>query len=117
MRTRTRAVATALAGLLAGVIAIQPASAASVTPPTQDPFYSVPAGLAGLPNGTVLASRPVNTSFYSLPMPAAAWQVKYKTLDNQNQPTADVTTVLVPLAPWLGPGPRPLLSYQVAEDG
>jgi Secretory lipase len=117
MRTRTRTVATALTGCLAAMIALQPASAVSVTPPTQDPFYSVPAGLAGLPNGTVLASRPVNASFYSLPMPATAWQVKYKTLDNQNQPTADVTTVLVPLAPWLGPGPRPLLSYQVAEDG
>src|SRR4051794_12365292 len=50
-------------------------------------------------------------------MPAKAWQVKYKTLDNQGAPTATVTTVMVPTAPWTGPGRRPLVSYQVAEDG
>jgi hypothetical protein len=50
-------------------------------------------------------------------MPATAWQVKYKTLDNQGAPTATVTTVMVPNSPWTGKGPRPLVSYQVAEDG
>jgi acetyl esterase/lipase len=50
-------------------------------------------------------------------MPATAWQVKYKTLGSQGEPTATVTTVLVPNSPWTGKGPRPLVSYQVAEDG
>jgi poly(hydroxyalkanoate) depolymerase family esterase len=50
-------------------------------------------------------------------MPANAWQVKYKTLDNQGAPTATVTTVMVPTKAWTGTGPRPLVSYQVAEDG
>ncbi len=94
-----------------------PANAAPVPLPDQDPFYAVPANIAGLANGTILASRQIDASAYSLPLPATAWQLKYRSTDVHGQPTADVTTVLVPLLPWLGRGPRPLVSYQTAEDG
>jgi secretory lipase len=43
--------------------------------------------------------------------------VKYRTEDERGAATATVTTVLVPKLAWTGPGPRPLLSYQTAEDG
>ena len=46
-----------------------------------------------------------------------AWQVKFKTIDVHGDPSAYVTTVIVPDAPWTGSGPRPLLSYQTAQDG
>jgi hypothetical protein len=93
------------------------AVSAGVPIPSDDPFFAVPPNIGGLPNGTILASRPVKTYALGVPLPVNAWQVKYKTLNNEGQPSADVTTVMVPTAPWAGKGPRPLVSYQVAEDG
>ncbi|MBF6329869.1 lipase family protein [Nocardia transvalensis] len=81
-----------------------------------DDFYQVPADLAGVENGFVLQSRPITAVAVVVPIPVAAWQVKYKTVDAHGVPTAAVATVLVPYTPWAGPGPRPLLSYQEAED-
>jgi hypothetical protein len=95
---------------------LAPPGTGLVPVPAQDPFYAVPTGIAGLPNGTVLASRRVQAMALGTPIPAAAWQVKYKTIDQRGNPSAFVTTVLVPLTPWPGPGLRPLLSYQVAVD-
>jgi hypothetical protein len=85
--------------------------------PSQDPFYRVPPKISGLPNGTVLASRRVQVNAYSIPMPVNAWQVKYKTTDASGVASADVATIMVPDVPWTGKGPRPLVSYQTAEDG
>jgi hypothetical protein len=112
---RTRIVMVAVLAL--GVAPPAAARAAAPPVPEKDPFYAVPRGIGGLANGTVLASRAITAYSGPLPMPAQAWQVKYKTLDNQGAPTATVTTVMVPTAPWVGTGPRPLVSYQVAEDG
>jgi hypothetical protein len=100
------------------VLALVVASARAAVPiPEQDPFYQVPAKIARLANGTILNSRPVTTYYYSVPMLASAWQVQYKTRDTYNHPTADVATIMVPSTPWTGSGPRPLVSYQAAEDG
>ncbi len=93
------------------------AAGAAVPNPDRDPFYSVPPGLARVPNGTVLASREIQAMAGPVPMPAHAWQVKYKTIDNLGRPTATITTVMTPDSPWKGAGARPLVSYQVAEDG
>jgi hypothetical protein len=107
-----------LVGIAACAIALAgPAAASAVPLPDQDPFYAVPAHLFKLPNGTILASRQVSVNFYSLPDLATAWQVKYKTVDVHGSPSAYVATILVPAIPWTGPGPRPLVSYQTAEDG
>lgn len=94
-----------------------PALADDVPLPENDPFYAVPAHIGKLANGTILDSRQVNASFFSIPMLGTAWQVKYKSLDNHGRPTADVETILVPATTWTGNGPRPLVSYQTAEDG
>jgi hypothetical protein len=92
-------------------------SAATILLPEDDPFYRVPASAADRPNGAVLASRRVDARAFELPLPVTAWQVKYRTEDSHGRASASVTTVLVPNQAWTGPGPRPLLSYQTAEDG
>ena len=109
-----RAVVSVLLLAIAGVWC---AAAGAVPIPSQDPFYNVPPNISGLPNGTVLASRPVQVNAYSIPMPVHAWQVKYKTTDDAGVASADVATIMVPDVPWTGKGPRPLVSYQTAEDG
>jgi hypothetical protein len=104
--------------LLAGTLAPGVASGALGYPvPEHDPFYSVPANVAGLHDGQVIRSRAVVATSFEIPLPARAWQLLYRTEDFRGRPTATVTTVLVPRAPWRGTGARPLLSYQTAEDG
>lgn len=122
-RITRSAVAVAVAAFALGTIN-GPATAAGAEPieaisaavpiPEEDPFFAVPTDLGGVPNGTILRYRQVDLGW---PMPATAWQLLYKTLDHHDRPTATVTTVLVPLLGWSGAGPRPVLSYQVAEDG
>lgn len=99
------------------VLAFATPAAAQVPAPDDDPFYAVPSGLKGMPNGTVLDSRPIDAVALSIPLRVSAWQLKYKTRDNTGTPTATVTTIMVPRQAWRGPGPRPIVSYQTAEDG
>jgi hypothetical protein len=113
-----RRVRTVLGLCAVAVVCAAGASAAVAVPlPSADPFYAVPPGISSLADGTILASRSVAVSAYSIPMPVQAWQVKYRTTDNQGDASADVATVMVPDLPWTGEGPRPLVSYQTAEDG
>ncbi|MFD3591480.1 lipase family protein [Nocardia sp. NPDC058640] len=107
----------AAVGAVFALVAACAGGAAAVPLSEQDSFYAEPVGLADLPNGTVVASRAIEPESFGLPLPAHAWQVQYKTIDNDGAPRAYVATVLVPQAQWNGVGPRPLLSYQVAEDG
>lgn len=95
------------------------ASAAGASPGTAspDPFYGVPAGVAAYRDGQVIAARAVTAKVLDLPVPAQAWQLQYRTEDFRGRPSATVTTLLVPITPWRKPGPRPLVSYQTAEDG
>lgn len=93
------------------------AAEADIPAPDNDAFYAVPAGLGALANGTVIRSRPITATTLSIPLPAKSWQILYKTLDNQGAATATVATVMVPTVPFAGSGPRPVVSYQTAEDG
>ncbi|MFD0361524.1 lipase family protein [Nocardia sp. GCM10030253] len=87
---------------------------ADVPRPDDDPFYAAPADLAAYPDGAILRSRQI--ALYGLPLPVSAWQVQYRTNDASDRPVPGMATVMVPNLPWFGPGERPLLSYQVAED-
>jgi len=111
----------AVLGVVAGcfLVPVLAPPATAVPLPDQDPFYAVPAGIAGLQNGTIVKARPVDASAYFglVPMLASAWQVQYKSVDTHFRATAVVATIMVPNAPWSGSGPRPLVSYQTAEDG
>lgn len=105
--------ATTLSGLVsaAGTIAAQP-----VPTPGTDPFYAAPADLAGLADGTVLQSRPIEPFGIGLGPLSRFWQVQYKSTDSRDRATTGVATIAVPATPWTGPGARPLVSYQLAED-
>jgi hypothetical protein len=108
------ALTTALATAL---LAVPTSTASAVPAPANDPFYNVPANIASYANGAVIASRKITAYAYVIPMPATSWQILYRTNDSHGQPTATVVTLMVPLTPWTGTGPRPLVSYQTAEDG
>ena len=111
-----RRLAGALVALAALCVAV-PAAQARVPAPDDDPFYAVPGNVGTLADGAIIASRSITATAMSVPMPAKAWQVLYKTVDNTGTPTATVTTIMVPDARWTGAGPRPVVSYQTAEDG
>ncbi|MEU8900131.1 lipase family protein [Nocardia sp. NPDC048505] len=74
--------------------------------------FSPSTALAHLSNGTLLETREIQ--LFGLPLPVRTWQLTYKSLDAENQPTTGRTTLVVPDTPW--PGPRPLVSHQLAED-
>ncbi len=125
LRTGLVAAAAALMAPLAGALpaaglsatAVAAASAGAVPVPEADPFYKVPADVAAYRDGQVIRSRPIQAYGWAVPLPGRAWQVLYRTEDFRGRPSATVTTILVPDQPWSGDGPRPLLSYQTAEDG
>lgn len=110
-----------VAALLVGLpltTSAQATTAPGTQDPRTDPFYAVPSGLTRLAPGTVLASRQVTPALFSqLPVRAKAWQLLYRTTDNNGAATATVATLLVPDAAAPAAGrPRPLVSYQMAED-
>ncbi len=107
------------AGLIGAVMLLtaavaMPSARADIPYPDDDPFYSAPIDLGEFANGAVLDSRPI--AVFGLPLPVAGWQVQYRTTDSAGAPAADMATVMTPFTPWTGPGDRPLLSYQIAED-
>ncbi len=116
---------TRLVSALAAVcllVVVLPPSALGEDPalgdaPTEQPFGPAPADIGRYDNGEVLKSRRVDANILGVPLPATAWQVQYKSIDNHGDPNVYITTVLVPRTAWTGPGPQPLVSYQVAEDG
>lgn len=89
--------------------------------PDQDGFYTPPDPLPASAPGDVIRSRhsvftldPVNRT----PVPGVdSWQILYRSENANGNPTAVSGTVLVPQAPWLGVGRRPLISYAVGTRG
>ncbi|KAF4513199.1 hypothetical protein G6O67_000501 [Ophiocordyceps sinensis] len=89
---------------------------ASLRPPSEDPFYTVPDDVEEAAPGTILRHRaPPNAiaGFGILPVRLqASHQILYRTTDSLGDATATVLTVLIPYNADLGK----VLSYQVAED-
>ncbi|MEU0539770.1 lipase family protein [Nocardia sp. NPDC005978] len=113
-RTARRVLVLGSAMVLLGSGASHTAAWAAPTAPEDDPFYSTPRDIADRSNGTVLRNREIR--MFGLPLRVSAWQLNYRTTGSDDRPVASIATVLVSATPWSGPGPRPLLSYQVAED-
>ncbi|GAA4668039.1 lipase family protein [Frondihabitans cladoniiphilus] len=104
---RRRGIALAATTVVVGVLIGGPANAAT----------SVTANPSTAPGGIVSSQKveiPVTTGILG---ESAAYQVRYRTVDNHDAPVVTTTTILKSSVPWLGSGPRPLLSYQFAEDG
>ncbi|MEV6058672.1 lipase family protein [Nocardia asteroides] len=87
-----------------------------VPPPQSDPWYDDPADLAAYAPGDVIRSRVVQTYALGIPVPVHTTQLLLRSTDARDNPVATATTVLMPGIPWLGPGARPLISYQEAID-
>jgi triacylglycerol lipase len=94
------------------------------TPPTKDPFYAPPSQLRSVPAGTVIRSEPVCIADIEVPVPYAAWLIMYTSTGSEDSsgqpssydatPVADTALIIEPLTSSVNP--RPLVSYQVAED-
>ncbi|KAI4672754.1 uncharacterized protein J4E78_001256 [Alternaria triticimaculans] len=100
-------------GLLGSLLG---AGGSAPIPPSDDPFYTPPAGFESAKPGAILRSRPVPSAlslFQTIPLNLkGAWQLLYRTTDSLGNPVATVTTVMVPK----NADSKKLLSYQVAED-
>jgi hypothetical protein len=96
----------------------QPAVAAPLVPPSQDSFYTYSGStpLDSLAPGTVLAKRAITVTTTvpetGLTLSYAADQLLYRTVGEQQQPTATVTTVIKPNVPAVGN----IVSVQTAYD-
>lgn len=84
--------------------------------PQDDPWYADPADFGAYANGDVIRSRVVQTYSLGIPVPVHTTQLLLRSTDAHGNPVATATTVLMPGIPWLGPGARPLISYQEAID-
>ncbi|MGX1808078.1 lipase family protein [Nocardia sp. NPDC055321] len=104
---------TAFAGV---AVATGTAAAERIPTPDHDSFYDAPPNLGTYANGTVLKSRTVDPYGVDAAPLLRVWQVQYRSSDANGAPSTGVVTIAVPIVPWTGPGARPLLSYQVAED-
>jgi hypothetical protein len=101
----TRADTEATAGVTPGSV-----------PPGQDPFYTAPADIASVAPGRIVATRPVDLNLIGLPLPVDAWQISYRTNDTAGHAELGVTTLAVPVTPWVGTGSRPAVSVEMPED-
>jgi hypothetical protein len=95
--------------------AVKMATAATVPSPYNDSFYTQPDPMPNVPPGTVLNSRSVTITALDIPTTITAWQILYASTGMTGEPVADVATMLLP-SQAATTSPRPLLSYQVAED-
>lgn len=74
-----------------------------------DPFFTPPPGFEDTAPGTVLSARPTGGVFFT----ADAHELLVRSTDSHDRPVAITTTLLMPRTPWPGPGPRPLVSYNI----
>ena len=109
-----------LAVLLTAVVAVgTPSATAVVTEPPRPAFYEAPAVLPGA-NGAVIRSEKI--SFLLDPLDATslvrnAQRVLYRTTNRTGEAIAVSGTVLVPTAPWIGLGTRPVIGYAPGTQG
>ncbi|MDN2497684.1 triacylglycerol lipase [Nocardia nova] len=86
-------------------------------PPELDPqFYHPDRSIVdGKQPGEIIAARQVHLAYLGvLPFTMDAWQLSFRSTDTHGRAIPAVTTVMRPHAD--SPTPRPLLSYQFAED-
>ncbi|MEV0249301.1 lipase family protein [Nocardia sp. NPDC050712] len=88
---------------------------ATVMPtPIADPFYDPPPGFENTAPGTVLASRDGGIGLTLTPVTST--ELLIRSTDTKGNPVPAVATLLVPQAPWTGPGSRPVVAFNVAID-
>lgn len=120
---KSRWVGCALAGLVAlapltmGLPAgAQPIPAFPKIPELDAEFYSPSADIVEAASpGEIISSRPVNVANLGvIPVNVDAWQLSYRSNNSRDEAIPAIATVLKPRG--VTTEPRPLLSYQIAED-
>ncbi|MFC9787428.1 lipase family protein [Rhodococcus sp. NPDC127528] len=89
--------------------------AAVAATPLGAPFFDPPPDFGDLAPGAVLRTRPVTV--VPLASPVVSTQILVRSTDAKGQPAAVTATLIVPAVAWTGPGPRPVLAYDMAIDG
>ncbi|MCZ4548647.1 lipase family protein [Gordonia rubripertincta] len=117
-----RVVATVTVVLALGVVP-QVGSAAADTPGAEasvlehDLFRQPPPDLASLRPGQIIESRPTTPVLDGDVIPdVRGWQISYRSNDTNDEAILAITTLIVPVAEWTGPGARPVVSQQFAQD-
>lgn len=106
------AVATTLAGTL-----VTPARAGGDDDVL--PFYQPPATLPAT-NGALVRTEPIRYLLDPAGVGDAAvtsTRILYRSTDRTGRPIAVSGSVIVPKAPWIGPGKRPVIGYGVGTQG
>jgi Secretory lipase len=84
---------------------------ATVTPPSQDPFYTPTGNWQSQKPGAILNHRNVPNNLPNVTY-SAAYQLLFRTTDALGNPIAAITTVIIPNTPDYSK----LLSYQIVYD-
>ena len=99
-------------------VVVQPALPFPIPPalPEFDDFYRPAQSVVeSKAPGELIAARQVNVAYLAvLPLNIDAWQLSFRSNNTRGEAIPSVATVLKPRVP--AAGPRPLLSYQFAED-
>ncbi|WP_158884942.1 lipase family protein [Amycolatopsis anabasis] len=111
------AVAMAAATLTAAPVA-QAADTGHPAPPGAAGFTTPPDPIPPGRPGDVIRAEPMAAHLLpGVALPARAWRVRYRSTTATGAPTAVSGVVLVPTAPWKGPGERPLIGHAVGTQG
>lgn len=105
-------VAVLLGMLLATGMPANATGSLAVTPAAD--FYEPPSPLPIAQHGSLIRSA---TSHVLLAPLANARKIMYLSQDTHGRPVATTGTVIVPVLPWIGKGPRPLVVYAVGTIG
>ncbi|SEL82965.1 lipase family protein [Rhodococcus maanshanensis] len=102
-------------------VAVQPPLPFPVPPKIPEfdaEFYSPPAEVvASKAPGEIIAARQVHLANFSvIPLNVDAWQVSYRSNNGRDEAIPAVATVIKPRGGTRDGAPRPLLSFQMAED-
>ncbi|MFF3569134.1 lipase family protein [Nocardia jiangxiensis] len=82
-----------------------------------DSFRRPPADLSSLSPGQIVGSRAVTPAMDGKWIPGVrGWQISFRSNDTHRQPILAITTLIVPVTAWAGPGARPVVSLQMAYD-
>ncbi|AOW93132.1 triacylglycerol lipase [Rhodococcus sp. WMMA185] len=97
----------------------QPLGPDSILPsPIQnDDFFSWPPNVGQYEAGEIIRSREVTTlGFPATSTAHQAYQVMVRSNDSKDRPVPVTATLLVPAEAWTGPGPRPVVVYNMPID-
>lgn len=91
-------------------------SGSGVTPPSEDPWYTAPAGFEHAAPGAILRIRAARGNLTEIQTnSSSAYQILYRTTDSRYMPTWAVTTLFTPKKMMYGSNDK-LLSYQIPYD-